>query len=102
MPTITPGPVPAARVVLFGRAACHLCDAARELVAAVCAERGEPWVEVDIDSGGRASDGRSLADTYGELVPVVEVDGARIGYWQIDPDRLRDALESARGAAPTA
>jgi glutaredoxin len=80
------------RVVLYSRAGCHLCDAARDLVAAVAAERGETWAEVDVDAGGTAADGRSLAAAYGELLPVVEVDGARVGYWQIDRDRLVDAL----------
>lgn len=107
MPTAEPVPdvpsVPTApvsrrpRVVLFGRAACHLCAAARAVVAAVCAESDEPWDEVDIDAGGRAPDGRPLADIYGELVPVVEVDGVRVGYWQIDADRLKDAITTRRG-----
>lgn len=83
------------RVVLYSRAGCHLCDVARDLVASVTAERGERWVEVDVDAGGTARDGRSLAAAYGELLPVVEVDGARVGYWQIDPHRLVDALTAA-------
>jgi hypothetical protein len=65
---------------------------ARALVAAVAAEHGATWAEVDVDAGGLTPDGRSLADAYGELVPVVEVDGARVGYWQIDAARLREAL----------
>jgi len=83
------------RVVLYSRAGCHLCDAARDLVASVAAEHGERWVEVDVDAGGTARDGRSLAAAYGELLPVVEVDGVRVGYWQIDPYRLVDALRGA-------
>ncbi|QZN87328.1 glutaredoxin family protein [Cellulomonas sp. C5510] len=79
-------------MVLYARGGCHLCDDARAVVAAVAAERGASWAEVDVDAGGAAPGGRSLADVYGELVPVVEVDGARVGYWQIDADRLRDAL----------
>lgn len=104
MPTTDSAPdVPAApvsrraRVVLFGRGGCHLCEAARAVVAAVCAESGEPWDEVDIDAGGRAPDGRPLADVHGELVPVVEVDGVRVGYWQIDADRLQDAITALHG-----
>ncbi|MEN1975504.1 glutaredoxin family protein [Cellulomonas sp. P4] len=96
-PLVPVSPVPA-RVVLYVRAGCHLCDDARAVVAAVAAERGATWAEVDVDAGGVVPDGRSLADVHGELVPVVEVDGARVGYWQIDADRLRDAL----AAPPTA
>ncbi|MDD9206130.1 glutaredoxin family protein, partial [Georgenia sp. 10Sc9-8] len=33
-----------------------------------------------------------LVDRYGELVPVVTVDGVQQGYWQIDAGRVRRAL----------
>jgi glutaredoxin len=93
VPTTAEGP--GARLVLYSRAGCHLCDAARDLVASVAAQRGEPWVEVDVDAGGTARDGRTLAAAYGELLPVVEVDGVRVGHWQIDRDRLVDALAAS-------
>ncbi|MGN8247406.1 glutaredoxin family protein [Cellulomonas soli] len=86
------------RVVLFGRSGCHLCVEARVVVAAVCAEAGQRWIEVDIDDPGPASAGRDLLDELGELVPVVEVDGVRQGFWRIDPGRLRRALAAAPGA----
>jgi hypothetical protein len=87
------------RVVLYGRAGCHLCDEAREVVRAVCAETGDAWSEVDIDSGDVG--GRDLVDELGELVPVVEVDGVRQGYWRIDAARLRRTLTPA-GPRPLA
>jgi len=74
------------RIVLFGRAGCHLCDEARDVIGAL----GERWSEVDVDTAG----GHVLAE-YGELVPVVEVDGVRQGYWRIDADRVRAALAKA-------
>jgi len=79
-----------ARVVLWGRAGCHLCDDARTLVARVCAELGATWTEVDVDVPG--PDGRLPADELGDMVPVVDVDGVRRGYWRIDETRLRRAL----------
>lgn len=91
MPTSDATPDRPARVVLYARRGCHLCDDARAVVAAVAAEHGAAWTEVDVDEAG-------LADVHGELVPVVEVDGVRVGYWQIDAARVRDALE----APPTA
>jgi len=87
------------RVVLFGRAGCHLCDEAREVVRTVCAESGVEWSEVDIDAG--AVDGRDLVAELGELVPVVEVDGVQQGYWRIDANRLRRTL-TAVGRRPLA
>ena len=87
------------RVVLFGRAGCHLCDEAREVVRTVCAETGTGWTEVDIDTDSTPD--RDLAAELGELVPVVEVDGVQQGYWRIDANRLRRTLTPA-GPRPLA
>jgi glutaredoxin len=84
-----------ARVVLYGRVGCHLCDDARALVERVCADAGATWAEVDVDRPG--PDGRVLADELGEMVPVVDVDGVRRGYWRIDEARLRRALATGGG-----
>jgi hypothetical protein len=80
------------RVVLFGRVGCHLCDDARVLVEEVCAETGATWAEVDVDA---LADPERRADLT-ELVPVVEVDGVRQGYWRIDAARLRRCLAAPR------
>ena len=87
------------RVVLYGRAGCHLCDEAREVVRTVCADTGDAWTEIDIDAADVA--GRDLVDELGELVPVVEVDGVQQGYWRIDAARLRRTLTPA-GPRPLA
>jgi len=91
------------RVVLYGRAGCHLCDEAREVGRTVCAETGDTWTEVDIDAAGQQTGeaGRDLVDELGELVPVVEVDGVQQGYWRIDANRLRRTL-TATGPRPLA
>lgn len=78
-------------MVLYGRVGCHLCVEARSVVADVCARTGTAWTEVDVDDEPEA-DGRDLAEEYGELVPVVEVDGVRHAWWRVDPDLLRRAL----------
>ena len=77
---------PTARVTLYTRPGCHLCDDARAVVEAVCAELGETWTEVDIDGS------EELTRTYGEEIPVTLVDGRQHDYWRVDPDRLRRAL----------
>jgi glutaredoxin len=77
---------PAPRVTLYTRPGCHLCDDARAVVEAVCAELGEGYVEVDIDGS------EDLTRRYGEEVPVTLVDGRQHDYWRVDPDRLRRAL----------
>lgn len=79
------------RVTLYVRPGCHLCDDARQVVEAVCAEAGVTWDEVDIDSAGN----EALRERMTDLVPVVEVDGHQVGYWRIRADNVRAAL--ARG-----
>ena len=39
----------AARITFYTRPGCHLCDEARAVIEAVCAELGESYVEVDVD-----------------------------------------------------
>ncbi|GAA2720193.1 glutaredoxin family protein [Cellulomonas aerilata] len=85
----------APRVVLYGRAGCHLCDTAREVVREVAADAGETWTEVDVDAAA-AHDGGALQREYGEQVPVVTVDGVPRGFWRIDAGRLRKALAAPR------
>jgi glutaredoxin len=78
-----------ARVTLYSKPGCHLCDDARAVVARVCAELGESFEEVDITAG---PDAERLTRTYGEEIPVTFVDGRQHDFWRVDPDRLRDAL----------
>ncbi|CUR61422.1 Glutaredoxin 2 [metagenome] len=77
-----------ARVTFYSRPGCHLCDDAREVVARVCADLGESFDEVDIESDG------DLEDRFGEEVPVTFVDGRQHDFWRVDEARLRAALES--------
>jgi hypothetical protein len=78
------------RVTLVGKPDCHLCEAAREVVAAVCAETGDTFVERSI------LDDPELADLYWEQIPVTLVDGTQHDFWRVDADRLRAALAAPR------
>lgn len=89
---MTPGPpIPyceAARVVLYTRAGCHLCEQAEAVIAEVCADLGTDWVTVDIDAVPE------LVSAFTEQVPVTFVDGRQHDFWRVDAQRLRSALES--------
>ena len=74
------------RVTLYSRPGCHLCDDARAVIAEVCAELGEEYVEVSVD------DDPDLQRRYGEEIPVTLVDGRQHDFWRVDPARLRRAL----------
>lgn len=77
---------PGARVVVYTRQGCHLCDDALAVVAPLAAEAATTVRLVDVD------DDAVLRDRFGELVPVVEVDGVQQGFWRVDADRVRRAL----------
>ena len=80
----------AERVVVLTRQGCHLCDEAIAQVAAVCAETGEAYAVLDIDSDP------DLQRRYTEQVPVTFVDGVQHDFWRVDPVRLKAALLQSR------
>ena len=75
-----------ARVTLYGRAGCHLCELARDVVERVCADLGEEYVEIDVDGDPQ------LRERFGDEVPVTFVDGRQHDFWRVDEGRLRAAL----------
>ena len=75
-----------ARVTLIGKPGCHLCDEARAVVAAVTAELGEEYDELNL------LDDPDLQARYAEQIPVTLVDGQQHDFWRVSPDRLRAAL----------
>ena len=75
-----------ARVTLYGRAGCHLCDEARTVIERVCADLGESFDEVDADTDP------ALRERFDEEVPVTFVDGRQHDFWRVDEARLRAAL----------
>ncbi len=77
-----------ARVTLYTKPGCHLCEDARLVVERVCADLGETYDEVDVSTSP------DLLARYGEEIPVTFVDGAQHDFWRVDPGRLRTALAS--------
>jgi glutaredoxin len=74
-------------VTLYGKAGCHLCEEAREVVLAVREERGFELDEVDV-----ALD-PVLYRRYGERIPVVAVDGVEVAQFFVDAEALRGAID---------
>jgi glutaredoxin len=79
-----------ARVVVYTRQGCHLCEVALEAVEQVCASTGDSWTSVDVDANP------DLAQRFSEQVPVTFVDGAQHDFWSVDPTRLVRALGRRR------
>ncbi len=74
------------RVTVMSRARCPACREMEDDVARICADAGERWAAVDVDTDPE------LRARYGDRVPVVLVDGVEIGFWTIPEDELRAAL----------
>jgi glutaredoxin len=68
-----------ARLVLYSRPGCHLCDDARVVLERI----GEPFDEVDIDSDDE------LFKRYLERIPVVALDGEELYDFFVDEQDLR-------------
>jgi len=77
-----------ARVTLYSRPGCHLCDEARVVIERVCVDLDESYEEVDIHSD------TALLDRFTDEVPVTFVDGRQHDFWRVDETRLRAALAS--------
>jgi hypothetical protein len=78
------------RITLIGKAGCHLCDAARDVVTRVASDLGVGWVEYDINDDPR------LKEDYWDTIPVTLVDGRPHDFWKVDEARLRAALGAAK------
>lgn len=76
----------APRITLVGKPGCHLCDEARAVIVAVCAQTGDSFTEVSI------LDDVTLMDRFGEYIPVVLIDGEQHDFYRVNADRLRRAL----------
>jgi glutaredoxin len=71
-----------ARVILYSRPRCHLCDEAREKLA----EMGIGFDEVDIEGDPQ------LHAAFLERIPVVEVAGQVVSELGLDEPAVRAAI----------
>jgi hypothetical protein len=78
-------------VLVLVRPGCHLCEDAKSVIAAVCADEQVGWVERDITGDAE------LTRRYTDEIPVTFVDGQQHDFWRVDPDRLRAALRRPAG-----
>jgi len=77
-----------ARVVLYARDGCHLCDEAREVIERVRRTAAFTFIEIDIETDD------ALVRDYGIRIPVVAVDGEELFEISVDPAALRAAVEA--------
>jgi hypothetical protein len=73
-------------LTLYGKPGCHLCDEAREAVAAVRARRAFELEEVDVTLDP------ALHRRYGERIPVLSIDGEEAFELGVDEGELEERL----------
>ncbi|HWX12464.1 MAG TPA: glutaredoxin family protein [Trinickia sp.] len=78
----------AARLTLYGRAWCHLCEEMLAVLEPLAAEFGASVDVVDVDADP------ALEARYDELVPVLVCDGVELSRYRLDAARVRAALAS--------
>ena len=78
-------------VELLTRAGCSMCEKAAAVLTRLAAELEFDFSSVDVDAAAAAGD-PSLRAEYGDLLPVVLLDGVQHGYWEVDEERLRADL----------
>ena len=76
------------QVVLYGKAGCHLCDEARDVVAAVREHHPFELEEVDVSTDPE------LHHLYGERIPVLALDGDELFEFHVDAGELARRLQS--------
>ena len=79
-----------AKIDLYSRSGCHLCDVALETLEKLQNELKEesPFtIEVTLIDGNP-----ELTAQFGEEVPVTYIDGKPHDYFRVDPERFKKAL----------
>jgi glutaredoxin len=78
-----------AKVTLYSKPDCPLCDDARRALERVRARSAFDLEEVDITSRP------ALADAYGERIPVIALDGRETFEYFVDEQDLERRLAAA-------
>ena len=81
-----------ARVTLYGKPGCHLCDDAREAVERVRAQRPFELHEVDVSLDP------TLHREYGERIPVLALDGVELFEFHVEEGVLLQQLDRVDGS----
>lgn len=77
-----------ATVTLLTRAGCSMCERAAQQLAALREELDFELVTTDVDEAAAAGDD-SLRARYGDLLPVILLNGTEHSYWDVDEQALR-------------
>ena len=81
-----------ARVTLYGKPGCHLCDDARAIVERVRSQRPFELQEVDVTLDP------TMHREYGERIPVLALDGVELFEFHVEEAVLLERLDRVDGS----
>jgi glutaredoxin len=82
-----------ATVTLLTRAGCGMCARAAQQLAALREELDFELVNTDVDVAAGAGD-LTLRARFGDLLPVILLNGTEHSYWEVDEQQLRADLST--------
>ena len=77
-------------VTIYGRSGCHLCENVLNLLVPEKDQLNVEINEILIDNN------KELEDLYGQLIPVIHVDGKYYSHFRIDLEEFKSFLERHR------
>jgi glutaredoxin len=77
-------------VTIYGRTGCHLCENVVNLLEPFKDQLNIEIEEILIDNH------KELEALYGQLIPVVHIDGKHFSHFRIDLDEFKSFLEKHR------
>ncbi|MEV0668646.1 glutaredoxin family protein [Mycobacterium sp. NPDC050441] len=75
-------------MTLLTRTGCSMCERAAQQLTALREELDFELVTTDVDEAAAAGDA-SLRAEFGDLLPVVLLNGTQHSYWEVDEQALR-------------
>lgn len=77
-------------VTIYGRSGCHLCENVLNLLDSEKDQLNIQIEEILIDNN------KELEDLYGQLIPVIHIDGKYFSHFRIELDDFKSFLEKHR------
>ena len=77
-------------VTIYGRSGCHLCE---NVVNLLVPQKDQLNIEVEVILIDK---NRELEDLYGQLIPVIHVDGKYFSHFRLDLAEFKTFLEKHR------
>ena len=78
------------KVTIYGRTGCHLCENVVNLLSSEKDQLNIAIEEILIDNN------QELEDLYGQLIPVVHLEGKYFSHFRVDLEEFKSFLEKHR------